>query len=215
MPEASPLSGRLVRLEPMSPDHAPGLLAAATEDRGTYGFTCVPADAAAVDRYIERARADGETGLAVTYTLWSAHDGRVAGTSRLRDLEYRHAGVWPPRPGHLNPDGIPDAGQIGSTRLAPWAQRTGMNTEANFLLLSLAFDEWAVQRISLHADVRNERSRAAIESIGAPFEGVRRAHFLAADGGVRDWATYSLVRADWPHVKELLGPRLARHAPLP
>ncbi|MFG2296122.1 GNAT family N-acetyltransferase [Streptomyces sp. NPDC048603] len=215
MPEAPALSGRLVRLEPMSPAHAPGLLAAATEDRGTYGFTYVPADAAAVDRYVERALLDGESGLAVTYTLVRADDGRVAGTSRLRDLEYWHAGVWPPRPGHVNPGGVPDAGQIGSTWLAPWAQRTGINTEAKSLLLSLAFDEWDVHRISLHADVRNARSRAAIERLDAAFEGVRRAHFLAADGGVRDSALYSIVRADWPHVKEILAKRLARHTPSP
>ncbi|MGE7387819.1 GNAT family N-acetyltransferase [Streptomyces sp. NPDC004126] len=211
MPDALPLHGRLVRLEPMAPAHAEGLLAAATEDRATFGYTYVPADAAAVERYIERARLDGEAHLAVTYTIVRAQDGRVAGTSRLRDLEHWHAGVWPPRPGRANPDTIPDAGAIGSTWLAPWAQRTGINTETKYLLLSMAFDQWNVHRISLHADARNTRSRTAIERLGAAFEGIRRAHFLAADGGIRDSALYSITRDDWSHVREQLTKTLDQH----
>ncbi|MEV7525179.1 GNAT family N-acetyltransferase [Streptomyces sp. NPDC091371] len=214
MPKALPLHGHLVRLEPMTHAHAPGLLRASTEDRSTYDHTYVPADADAVDRYVERARLDAEAHLAVTYTIIRDHDGSVAGTSRLRDLEYWHAGVWPPRPGHVNPDAIPNAGQIGSTWLAPWAQRTGINTETKYLLLSLAFDQWDVHRISLHTGVRNTRSRTAIERLGAVHEGTRRAHFLAADGGVRDSALYSITRHDWPRVREQLTRRLTTaHSP--
>ncbi|MER7760522.1 GNAT family protein [Streptomyces sp. NPDC097619] len=209
MPEAPTLHGRLVRLEPMTRAHAPGLLRAATVDRSTFTYTYVPADAPAVDRYVERARRDAETHQAVTYTVVRAGDGEIVGTSRLRDLEHWHAGVWPPRPGHVNPDGIPDAGQIGSTWLTPAAQRTGVNTETKLLLLSLAFEQWDVHRISLHADARNTRSRAAIEGIGAVHEGIRRAHFLAADGGVRDSALYSITRADWPDVRARLTRRLS------
>ncbi|MFH8491025.1 GNAT family N-acetyltransferase [Streptomyces longisporoflavus] len=208
MPNASPLLGRLVRLEPMCPAHAAGLLRAATEDRSTFAYTYVPADGAAVERYIERARLDAQAHLAITYTVVRTTDGQIVGTSRLRDLEYWHAGVWPPRPGHVSRGAIPDAGQIGSTWLNPRAQRTGINTEVKHLLLSLAFDQWGVHRISLHTDVRNTRSRIAIERLGASFEGIRRAHFLAADGGVRDSAQYSITRDDWPYVHNLLTNRL-------
>ncbi|KOU33632.1 GNAT family N-acetyltransferase [Streptomyces sp. WM6378] len=208
MPDAIPLHGRLVRLEPMAPAHADGLLKAAVADRTTFEYTYVPADRAAVHRYIDRALEDGELGLAVTYTLVSTADGQVVGTSRLRELEYWNAGVWPPRPGHLNPDNIPDAAQIGSTWLTPAAQRTGINTEAKLFLLQLAFDTWQVHRVSLHTDIRNQRSRRAIERLGAQYEGTRRAHFKAADGGIRDSALYSLLHHEWPAVRGCLQARL-------
>ncbi|MFD7027038.1 GNAT family N-acetyltransferase [Streptomyces sp. NPDC059917] len=204
MHESIPLHGNLVRLEPIRPEHRAGLLAAATEDRTSFRYTYVPADQDAVDRFIDRALLDRSSGLAATYTVRRAGDGRIAGSTRLRELEYWRAGVWPPRPGHVNPDGVPDAGSIGSTWLAPWAQRTGINTESKLLLLTLAFDTWRVHRISLQADRRNLRSRTAIEGLGATFEGVRRAHFLGADGNPRDSAQYSILRTDWPAVAERL-----------
>ncbi|WP_331721235.1 GNAT family protein [Streptomyces sp. NBC_00212] len=215
MPDAIRLHGRLVRLEPMAPAHADGLLQAAVADRTTFQYTYVPADRVAVHRYIDRALEDGELGLAVTYTLVSTADGQVVGTSRLRELEYWNAGVWPPRPGHLNPDGIPDAAQIGSTWLTPAAQRTGINTEAKLFLLHLPFDTWQVHRVSLHTDTRNQRSRRAIERLGAHHEGTRRAHFKATDGGIRDSALYSLLHHEWPAVRDRLQARLTAPHPLP
>ncbi|MFD3760861.1 GNAT family N-acetyltransferase [Streptomyces sp. NPDC058622] len=89
MPEALPLHGRLVRLEPMSPAHAPGLLRAASEDRSTYGYTYVPADVAAIDRYIEKAQLDAQSHLAVTYTVIRARDGQIAGTSLWGSKNHR------------------------------------------------------------------------------------------------------------------------------
>ncbi|MFD0633978.1 GNAT family N-acetyltransferase [Catenulispora yoronensis] len=82
----------------------------------------------------------------------------------------------------MNPDGRPDAAEIGSTWLHPSAQRTGINTEAKLMMLTYAFEAWDVHRVSLKTDVRNTRSRAAISALGAQFEGIRRAHFPAADG---------------------------------
>ncbi len=59
-------------------------------------------------------------------------------------------------------------------------------------------------RVCLHTDVRNKRSRAAIERIGGKFEGILRAHRMAADYTTRDSARYSIVAAEWPAVKQQL-----------
>jgi len=64
-----------------------------------------------------------------------------------------------------------DAGEIGYTWRAPSAIRTGPNAEAKPLMLTHAFETWRVLRVCLHTDVRNQRSRAAIERIGGKFEG--------------------------------------------
>jgi len=206
------LSGRLVRLEPMREDHLGPLLEAATEDRASFGYTYVPGDAAALRRYLEVALEDLETHVALVFTTIDLRDGRVVGSTRFRELEYWNAGVWPPRPGRTNPSAIPDAAEIGSTWLAPRAQRTGINTEAKLLMLTHAFEAWQVHRVSLKADTRNLRSHAAILELGAVFEGTRRAHFPAAEGGVRDSNLYSLLAHEWQDAKERLQARLARHA---
>ncbi len=71
-------------------------------------------------------------------------------------------------------------------------------------MLTHAFETWKVLRVCLHTDVRNERSRAAIQRIGGKFEGILRAHRMAADFIARDSARFSIVAAEWPDVKQRL-----------
>jgi RimJ/RimL family protein N-acetyltransferase len=101
--------------------------------------------------------------------------------------------------------------EIGSTWLTPRAQRTGVNLEAKLLMLTHAFETWQVHRVSLKADTRNTRSHEAIMRLGATFEGTRRAHFPASEGGVRDSNLYSLLAHEWQEAKERLRARLDRH----
>ena len=77
---------------------------------------------------------------------------------------------------------LPDAVEIGATWLAASARRTAVNTEAKLLLLRHAFEVWDVHRVRFKTDVRNARSRASIERLGAVFEGVLRADRPGADG---------------------------------
>ena len=104
----------------------------------------------------------------------------------------------------------PDAVEVGSTWLAASAQRTRCNTEAKYLLLAHAFEGWEVHRVSLRTDERNERSRRAIERLGAQFEGIRRVDMPGQDGTVRNSACYSIVRAEWPAVRDRLQGFLAQ-----
>ena len=211
MPAPITLTGRLVRLEPMREEHLEPLLRAATEDRVSFGYTYVPKDHAAMCRYLDVAQEDLLSHVAVPFVTIDLRDGQVVGTTRFRELEYWNAGVWPPRHGHVNPSQVPDAAEIGSTWLAPRAHRTGINIEAKLLMLTHAFETWGVHRVSLKADTRNETSRAAIMAMGATFEGVRRAHFPAAEGGVRDSALFSILSNEWQGAKDRLGARLARY----
>jgi RimJ/RimL family protein N-acetyltransferase len=77
-------------------------------------------------------------------------------------------------------------------------------------MLSHAFEQWDVHRVSLKTDVRNARSRAAIERVGARLDGVLRAHQPSSTGGVRDTAYYTIVRSEWPEVRQRLEARLAQ-----
>src|SRR5262249_10210461 len=98
--------------------------------------------------------------------------------------------------------------EIGSTWYAPAGWRTAGNPGGKLLLFAHALDVLGVNRVSLLTHVRNPRAQAAIEKLGAVKEGVLRAHMITQGGRVRDSVMYSIVRDDWPRVKERLTARL-------
>jgi RimJ/RimL family protein N-acetyltransferase len=202
MPERVSLNGRVVRLEPLGLAHVDGLVAAATEDRATYAFTRVPDTTAAMREYVAGALDDEQSGWALPFVIHLQEDDRIVGSTRFLDLDYWDGG-----------NGTPSAGEIGSTWLAASAHRTMVNTECKLLLLGHAFDEWRVHRITMKTDARNHRSRQAMDRIGGRFEGIRRAHVPATDGTVRDSAYFSIIRDEWPTVRDGLVARLARAHP--
>ncbi|MFD9794965.1 GNAT family N-acetyltransferase [Streptomyces sp. NPDC059070] len=213
MPEPVTLRGRTLRLEPLGEHHVEGLAAAAAEDRDSYGFTPVPSGLAATERYVADALAARAAGRAVPFATVRSADGTVVGSTRFCELDYWEGPVpWPPAPrGPLGPvlTAVPDAAEIGGTWLSARAQGTGINTEAKLLMLRHAFETWGVRRVSLRADARNLRSRAAIERLGATLDGVHRAHSRGLDGMVRGTAFYSILDEEWPRVRDLLEQRTA------
>ncbi|WP_214318911.1 GNAT family N-acetyltransferase [Nonomuraea sediminis] len=208
MPALVTLSGRTVRLEPLSFAAIDDLVAASGEDRSTYAFTRVPHGRDEVASYVGAAMAEQAEGRTLPFAIrWLTTD-RIVGATRLMHLEYWQGPMpWPPGTRSAVGD-IPSVADIGYTWLAASAQGTGVNRESKFLMLSLAFETWNVHRITLKADVRNHRSRAAIEALGAQFDGIRRAESRGADDTVRDTAYYSILNAEWPSVRERLAMRL-------
>jgi len=198
--ESPLLRGKYIRLEPLDYCHVDGLVAASVGDTALYRWSPVPQGKAAVTSYIETALAWRDADKAVPFATVRAQDGVVIGSTRFFDLEWW---AWPQgHPSHGR--GVPDACEIGYTWLAHSAIRTAANTEAKLLMLRHAFEVWQMLRVCLHTDARNGRSRAAIERIGGKFEGILRAHRMAADFIPRDSARYSIVAAEWPGVKQRL-----------
>ncbi|MFF4223347.1 GNAT family N-acetyltransferase [Streptomyces abikoensis] len=205
MPVPVFLHGRTVRLEPLGEHHIEGLAAAAAEDRSSYAFTPVPHGPEATAHYVAEALAARAAGRALPFATVRIADGLVMGSTRFCELDYWQGPVqWPPAPrGPLGDPltAIPDAVEIGGTWLSAHAQGTGANTETKLLMLRHAFETWGVRRVSLRADSRNARSRAAIERLGAVLEGVHRAHTRGLDGMVRGTAFYSILDEEWPGVR--------------
>ena len=199
------LAGTHVRLEPLARGHIEGLLAAAREDLGLYRWSAIPSSVMEMAQYVDAALAAREDGTALPFATVRNADGAIIGSTRFFLIE---RWPWPaghPDAGRSGPDGC----EIGYTWLGASAVRTAANTEAKLLMLTHAFESWGVHRVCFHTDVRNERSRAALARIGAKFEGVLRAHRLAADLVPRDSARYSIVSAEWPAVKRQLQELLA------
>jgi RimJ/RimL family protein N-acetyltransferase len=192
------LEGRHVRLEPLAESHVAGLAAAAAgADPSLYRWSPVPQSNAATEKYVETALAWKDAGTCVPFATIRLADGVVIGSTRFWNMEYWS---WPQdHPAHGR--SLPDACEIGYTWFAPSAIRTAANTEAKLLMLTHAFESWQILRVCFHTDARNDRSRAALERIGGRFEGVLRAHRMAADSIPRDSLRFSIIRAEWPEVK--------------
>jgi N-acetyltransferase len=198
------LQGKHIRLESLDRAHVDGLVNAAAADPALYQWSPVPQGKAAATQYVETALAWKNAATALPFAIVRLADKTVIGSTRFWNIE---RWAWPP--GHrLHGRETPDACEIGYTWLSESAIRTAANTEAKLLMLTHAFEVWEVFRVCFHTDIRNLRSRAALERIGAKFEGVLRAHRMAADFIPRDSMRFSILAAEWPGTKERLLQRL-------
>jgi len=202
--ESPVLSGTHVRLEPLDHRHTNALASASASERSLYRWSPVPHDKVEATTYIDAALAWRDAGTAVPFAIVKPSDGVVIGSTRFFNIE---RWAWPQ--GHARHGRqFPDACEIGYTWLASSAIRSAANTEAKLLMLTHAFETWHVLRVCFHTDARNQRSRAALERIGAKFEGILRSHRMAADYIPRDSFRYSIVESEWPDVKRELTLRL-------
>ena len=191
------LRGDYVRLEPLEQRHLDGLAEAAAVDPSLYRWTPLPQGRDGMSEYVNTAISWREAGTAEPFAIIRLSDGAVVGSTRFWNLERWAWPVGNPRHGRT----APDVCEIGHTWLTASAIRTPVNTEAKLLMLAHAFETWEALRVCLHTDARNTRSRAAIERLGAKFEGILRAHRLAADFTIRDSARFSIVAAEWPAIR--------------
>jgi RimJ/RimL family protein N-acetyltransferase len=185
------LTGRSVRLEPLTAAHRDGLRAAADDER-IWQHTLVVARGPGFDAWFDDALAQQRAGRQVPLAVRALAGGRLVGSTSYLDPSERHRRV-----------------EIGSTWYSPDVWGTAVNPECKLLLLRHAFEVLGANRVSFVTDARNERSQAAIAKLGAVREGVLRAHMVTQGGRVRDSVLFSIVAAEWPRVSEKLGARLA------
>ena len=187
---APTLEGRLVRLEPLGRRHAAGLWEASRDPR-TWRWLPIPQPSTRpeLDAWVEDALRTAATGAEIPFA--TIRTERVVGSTRFLALRPEHASV-----------------EIGWTWLDPSAWGAGVNVEAKLLMLRHAFEAWGCRRVELKTDARNERSRGAMEAMGATFEGTHRKHMLVRGGENRDSAWYSVTDDEWPTVELGLTARL-------
>jgi RimJ/RimL family protein N-acetyltransferase len=181
------LTGRFVRLEPLTLAHADGLAAFAREPSiWTWMPTRAP-DRAGLNAWIDEALAAERARTALPFATVLLAENRVVGSTRFLNISARD--------GRL---------EIGATWIGVPYQRSVVNTEAKLLMLQYAFDTLGATRVELKTHSENVKSRRAIERIGAKFEGIHRKHMLHNDGSRRDTAWYSILDDEWPAVKARL-----------
>ncbi|WP_229069324.1 bifunctional pyridoxamine 5'-phosphate oxidase family protein/GNAT family N-acetyltransferase [Actinoplanes sp. DH11] len=187
------LHGQHVRLEPLTPAHAPGLFEALDDEE--------------VWRHMSGPRPRGpEDCLAIIDTVlrgqwlgdrsgWAQVDpvtGAVIGMTTYHDVDAEQKSV-----------------AIGQTMVGRKWWRTGVNTEAKLMLLERAFDVLGAERVSWHTDIRNQRSQQAIARLGASRDGLIRRHRLRPDGTWRDTVVFAMTADEWPAAAQKLRDRLA------
>ena len=140
-----------------------------------------------IDSCIDTALAGRRAGTMMPFAITRRDTGKVVGTTRLWKIDRSNRTL-----------------EIGNTWLGQSAQRTSVNTETKFLLLTHAFEVMNMVRVQFMTDELNEKSRAAILRIGAREEGIIRHERIMSDVRKRNSVIYSIVDLEWPKVKVLL-----------
>jgi RimJ/RimL family protein N-acetyltransferase len=185
------LENRWVRLEPYGPGLKAEMAEALNVDPDVWALMVSSGHGPRFDAWWNAAVAQTEAGLRVAYAVRRPADGAIVGTTSLHDIRPEHRRC-----------------ELGATFYRPDARGGAINPACKRLLLGHAFDAGAV-RVEILTDALNLRSRAAIEKLGARFEGLLRSHKITWTGRVRDTALYAIVAEDWPDVRARLDARLA------
>jgi N-acetyltransferase len=187
------LEGKVVRLEPLRPEHAQPLWDAVKDGLEDI-FRWIPYAVRTREefgRFIDFVLEEQRRRVSVPFATVERSSGRLAGSTRFMNIDAANRRV-----------------EIGSTWIAaPW-QRTAVNTEAKYLMLRHAFETWNCMRVELKTDALNEKSRKAILRLGAKEEGTFRKHMVTWNGRVRDSVYFSILDTEWPEVKAGLEEKL-------
>jgi N-acetyltransferase len=179
------LTGKFVRLEPLTESHGPGLTKIGMDDEiwqyMPYGIMRNETD---IRNWIRTMLEYGAKGTDQPFAVIHLATGHVAGATRYMEIRPEHRGL-----------------EIGGTWYGAEFRRTQVNSECKYLLLKHAFEELRYIRVQLKTDSRNERSQRAIERIGAVKEGMLRNHLILPDGYYRHSIYYSILDSEWPQVK--------------
>ena len=191
------LTGRYVRLEPLSVAHSKDLWEATGGDSELWKWVLVkfaiPKSENDMEQLIKSMVAEKVDNEREPWAVIDLKTNKCIGSTSYLDIKIERKTL-----------------EIGSTFYGAIARRTAINTETKFLLLSEAFDKRGYERVQLKADNLNEVSLRAIERIGAKKEGVLRNHFLRRDGSRRDTVMYSIIRSEWPEIASDLQSKLNR-----
>ncbi|HEV1993871.1 MAG TPA: GNAT family protein [Candidatus Acidoferrum sp.] len=192
------LEGEHVRLEPLTLEHLDALCDIGLDEDL---WPCIPVPVRTREEmraYIEKALGERDAGMALPFATIHRESGRAIGCTRYGRIDRTHRRV-----------------EIGWTWIGRDWQRTAVNTEAKYLMLRHAFERLGCIRVELKTDSLNERSRNAIQRLGAKEEGIFRNHMITASGRLRHTVYYSILDAEWPAVKSRLEEKLSRPSAIP
>ncbi len=187
------LIGKIVTLTPLKHEHTAELLEAAADgELWNLWYTSVPS-INTIDGYFDQAFKDQRDGRALLFAVIDNATQKIIGTTR-----------------YCNADNLNHRVEIGYTWYAKSHQRTGVNTECKYLLLSHAFETLNAIAVEFRTHWHNHASRTAIARLGAKQDGILRNHQKSAEGIYRDTVVFSIIDQEWLAVKKSLEYKMAR-----
>lgn len=188
------LNGHFACLEPLELGHVDALnLAAEDGELWNLEVTSIP-DADGMLAYVQRALHLKEQGTQMPFVIRRNSDKKIVGTTRYYQISEQNRNL-----------------SIGYTWYSASAQKTPINTECKFMLLSNAFDKASCVSVQWHTYHGNTRSQQAILRLGAKFEGVLRNHMILPDGRIRHTHCFSMLDEEWLLAKTNLEEKLGRY----
>ncbi|WP_312115758.1 GNAT family N-acetyltransferase [Brevibacillus reuszeri] len=181
------LEGKLVRLEPLGPEHVEGLWEAGKFEQIWSYMSIAMRNPEDTRSFVEQALQNAQEGTELPFVIVSQETDKIIGSTRFLGISRKDRGL-----------------EIGFTWLTPAVWKTAVNTECKFLLLRHCFEELGCIRVQLKTDSRNLNSQRAIKRIGGIQEGVLRNHMVLREGYIRDSVYFSIVDREWPAAKEKL-----------
>jgi RimJ/RimL family protein N-acetyltransferase len=188
------LEDERVLLRPLEENDYENLLPFALNEPTLWKYSLVQAAGKdGLKNYMQIALKEKEEGREYPLIVFDKKEDAYAGSTRFYDINLPYKTI-----------------QLGYTWYGKKFQGTGLNKHCKFLLLQFAFEELGLERFELRADARNERSIAAMKSIGCKVDGILRSNMPTAEGDVRrDSIVLSILRDEWFNgVKENLRKRL-------
>ena len=187
---AVPLNAFGVALEPLDESHRAGM-ALAGRDPKIWRFLPYDVSNGGFDRWFDATLALQHAHKEAVWAVRRSDDGAVVGTTRYLNIAAHDKRV-----------------EIGGTWYAPEVWAGVVNPTCKFMLLAHGFETLGLNRIELKTDARNERSQSAIARLGAVREGTFRRHMVLPDGHIRDTVYFSVIKEEWPAVRDGLIARL-------
>ncbi len=178
-----------ILLQPLAASDVKNLLYFSLNEPTLWKYSLIQADGEDnLKNYIDIALRAKHDQKEYPFIVFDKVKNKYAGSTRFYDIQLHNQSL-----------------QLGFTWYGSEFQGTGLNKHCKFLLLEYAFEEMNMERVEFRADYSNERSIAAMKSIGCQVEGVLRSHGLKPDGTRRDSIVLSILKEEWKHtVKENL-----------
>lgn len=177
---AAPMTGRVIRLEPLTLDHAPELFELAKEPSIWEYMT----DETPTSIEEARARIRAELKETIPFAIRMRASGEFAGCIDYREIQPENESV-----------------EVGWVWVGLGFRGTLAGPEALYLMTGNAFDEHGAGRVWTETDARNKGSNGSLRRFGYVFEGCLRRHLRLSNGFIRDTNLYSVTVDDWPAMK--------------
>jgi N-acetyltransferase len=190
------LENDVVLLRPLLENDFENLLPFAINEPDIWKFSLVSVSGEeGLKNYIITAIEAREKGMEYPFIVFDKRTQQYAGSTRFYDIQL-----------------INQSMQLGYTWYGGNFQGTGLNKNCKLLLLQFAFEELGMERIEFRAANENERSKAAMRSIGCIEEGVLRSHVATFTGARRNSIILSILKSEWESgVKERLVEKVEKY----